>query len=236
MPSSGLSRTTKTHYPFQFKPFDKNTGAEAGVAGAVHSRQFKYTKNSKQCYAGLQGDSSYVSCGQGEASAADIFDNGATVTAPSSGGTTYTLHHSNAKLVKYVVAKQTITEFDSAYYMLASYSNSGDGSFWQYILKYNSHATTFIIAFKRSWNTGTSAWNDFTSDGVNTFTIQSVHRTNPCWKDARYYTGANKPASNVDQFRASYEEWVYVAADSGVYFQKQVRETVWIRIICLINK
>jgi len=214
-----VSTANIVKYPFGFTPFDSTTGAKAGVENAVYGLQLEYSKNSKECWAGL-GQHSYMSCGQGEPSAADLIDEGGSATSVD--GTEYSLHHSNSKLQKYQVKALSMAEFSSAYFISIGYYDAVSGKYYEYILQYNNDNYVFKVAYKRYWKV--DAWSDFVADGSTTFTFPSgsEYGIMPCWQDAKYYTGSLKPVEWFEQYQYSHDQWVYAADESTVFMQTEI--------------
>jgi len=119
-----------------------------------------------------------------------------------------------------MIKSLTTTEFAAAYHMSYFVWISSESRFYQYILQYNSDPLVFIIAYKR-YHDG-SAWSDFTADGSNTYTLSSgEHGVMACWKDARYYTGAQKPTSYREDYIFSHDQWVYDSTENKVFMQEE---------------
>eukprot|EP00658_Telonema_sp_P-2_P078127 TRINITY_DN723_c0_g1_i3.p1 TRINITY_DN723_c0_g1~~TRINITY_DN723_c0_g1_i3.p1 ORF type:complete len:686 (+),score=150.28 TRINITY_DN723_c0_g1_i3:870-2927(+) len=217
-----LSRTSKTSYPFTMIPFREDTGALATASGTV-SLSLDYTKNSKRCHAGVSGDGAYMSCGEGQPSESDMIAEGGSAT--DSAGTTYTLHHSS-KIQKFVVVEMTLAEFSGAYYFSHwQMDNSfSPGRFYQYILSAGTSSNTVMtVAYKRYYVS--SAWTDFVAGtGGETVTLPSSDvNFHPCWQQARYYTGADKPTTGEwwgKFFVQTNSEYTYDPTNGVVYLAK----------------
>merc|ERR1712093_140875 len=101
--------------------------------------------------------------------------------------------------------------------MSAHYWDNAQSRSYQYIIGYNNHATDFVVHYKRYWNS--NQWTSFTADGSTTYTITDTSGfiSQACWKNAKFYTGANAPSGGEEQFRASHEEWVYDSTAGKVF-------------------
>lgn len=160
-----------------------------------------------------------MSCGMGEATDAQLITQGGYATDQNQN--VYTLHHSNAKIVKVQVVSMTVSEFASGYYMTFYGWDSSTSKFWHYILGYDSSSTVLPVKFKRSWNSG--SWGDFQAVSGETQNVGSNDMSfEPCKKEAMWYTGAYKPSVSGDKFYAFHDSWTYSPSESSVYAEKQL--------------
>ena len=160
-----------------------------------------------------------MSCGSGEATEAQLIVDGGT--AQGRDGNTYSVHHSNAKIEKYQISSMTISEFTSGYYMV-KYHNDGT-NLYTYILGYSSSSTALPIVYKRTWNSGSSSWGDFTAPSSETHDVGSTAFNFQIGrKDALWYTGASKPtSSNWYSFISSHDA-TYDPTAATVYQSKSL--------------
>lgn len=217
-----LSLSSPTKYPKSLIAFDATTGASASAAGSDIDVEYKESDQGATlgtgCNAGSSSRGAWASCGQGPATSGNLFVEGAQSRAQD--GTQYTLHHANAMIEKFQIEELSADAVFAKYYI--RYPADVSGTWTEFILGRTAGGSNTVlnIAYQRTWDSGSSNWNAFTTGSGTRDIGSSTLNAVGCKIGSTFYTG-DMYSSNPWSYDTGID-FVYKPTTGKFYTQKFV--------------